>query len=108
MQTSGTAGEANLVVARFANGQIIKGSTRDFFPDRPQFHVLPKGAMTGVPVKVSELKAVFFVRDLLGNRLRNKNRKFPAVDQGPQTGRRIAGSGLPRVRPNGLSNRCWR
>ena len=90
MQSSGNPGEANLVVARFANGQIIKGMTRDFYPDRPQFHVLAKGALTGVPVKVSELKAIFFVRDLLGNRLRNKTRKFPAVDQGPQTGRRIA------------------
>jgi hypothetical protein len=90
MQTSGKPGEQNLVVARYANGQVIKGSTRDFHPDRAVFHVLPKGVATGVPVKVSELKAVFFVHDLIGNRMRNKNRKFPAVDQGPQTGRRIA------------------
>jgi len=83
-------GENNLVVARYRNGQVVKGYTRDFFPDRPQFHVLPKGGHTAVPVRTQELKAVFFVRDLMGNRLRHKNRKFPAVDAGPQSGRRIA------------------
>jgi hypothetical protein len=87
------AGENNLVVARYRNGQVVKGYTRDFFPDRPSFHVLVKGATgpEGVqPIKTAELKALFFVRDLVGNRLRNKNRKFPPVDTGPQQGRRIA------------------
>ena len=84
------AGESNLVVARYRNGQVIKGYTRDFFPDRPLFHVLPKGGQATVPIKTAELKGVFFVHDLLGNRLHNKGRRFPAVDQGPQTGRRIA------------------
>jgi uncharacterized protein DUF6982 len=83
-------GENNLVVARYRNGQVVKGYTRDFFPERPLFHVLPKGGAQSVPVKAAELKAVFFVRDLLGNRLRHKNRRFPAQDVGPQTGRRIA------------------
>jgi len=91
--TGGTApagGENNLVVARYRNGQVVKGYTRDFFPDRPLFHVLPKGSAQSVPVKTAELKGVFFVRDLLGNRLRHKNRRFPATDTGPQLGRRIA------------------
>jgi len=83
-------GENNLVVARYRSGQVIKGQTRDFYPERPLFHVLPKGGAQAVPVKVAELKAVFFVRDLLGNRLRHKNRRFPAQDSGPQMGRRIA------------------
>jgi hypothetical protein len=82
--------ENNLVVARYRNGQVVKGYTRDFFPDRPLFHVLPKGGQATVPVRTAELKGVFFVHDLLGNRLHNKGRRFPAVDQGPQTGRRIA------------------
>ena len=83
-------GENNLVVARYRNGQVVKGYTRDFFPERPLFHVLPKGGSQAVPVKTAELKGVFFVKDLLGNRLRHKNRRFPAVDSGPQVGRRIA------------------
>ncbi|MEP7027253.1 MAG: hypothetical protein ABI960_01535 [Candidatus Eisenbacteria bacterium] len=90
-QPGGVAmGENNLVVARYRNGQVVKGYTRDFFPDRPLFHVLPKGGQTAVPVKTAELKGVFFVRDLVGSRTRNKGRRFPAVDQGPQTGRRIS------------------
>ena len=84
------AGENNLVVARYRSGQVVKGYTRDFFPDRPLYHVLPRGGAQAVAVKTAELKAVFFVRDLVGNRLRHKNRRFPAQDVGPQTGRRIA------------------
>jgi hypothetical protein len=84
------AGENNLVVARYRNGQVIKGYTRDFFPDRPLFHVMPKGGTEGMPIRTAELKGLFFVRDLLGNRLRNKGRRFPAVDQGATNGRRIA------------------
>ena len=83
-------GENNLVVARYRTGQVVKGYTRDFFPDRPLFHVLPRGGQAAVPVKTAELKALFFVRDLMGNKMRHKNRKFPAVDAGPQSGRRIA------------------
>ena len=83
-------GENNLVVARYRNGQVVKGYTRDFFPDRPQFHVLSKGVPQAIAVKTAELKGVFFVRDLVGNRLRHKNRRFPAQDSGPQLGRRIA------------------
>ena len=86
----GGAGEKNLVVARYRSGEVVKGYTQDFVPDRPLFHVLPRGSQVSVAVKTAELKAVFFVRDLMGNKLRQKNRKFPAVDSGPQTGRRIA------------------
>ena len=84
------SGENNLVVARYRTGEVVKGYTRDFFPERPVFHVLPKGGQVSVQVKTPELKGVFFVRDLLGNRLRNKGRRFPAVDLGPHTGRRVA------------------
>jgi hypothetical protein len=87
---TGGAGDNNLVVARYRNGQVVKGYTRDFFPERPVFHVLPRGGSQSVPVKLADLKGVFFVRDLLGNRLRHKNRRFPAQDPGPQSGRRIA------------------
>ena len=83
-------GDVNLVVARYRAGHVVKGQTQDFFPERPLFHVLPRGATQSVPVKTAELKGVFFVRDLLGNRVRHKNRRFPAQDVGPQKGRRIA------------------
>ena len=83
------SGENNLVVARHRTGEVVKGYTRDFFPDRPVFHVLPKGGQVSVQVKTAELKGVFFVRDLLGNRARKKNRSFPPQDPGMQGGRHI-------------------
>lgn len=83
-------GTVNLVVARFQNGSMVKGSTQDFYPERPIFHVVPRGATQAVNIRMSELKAVFFVRDLLGNRLRNKQRDFPTADPSPAPGRRIA------------------
>jgi hypothetical protein len=88
--TTPAGGENNLVVARYRNGQVVKGYTRDFFPDRPQFHVLSRGAEQAVAVRTAELKGLFFVRDLIGNKNRHKNRRFPAQDTGPQLGRRIA------------------
>jgi len=83
-------GESNLVVARFRDGHVIKGHTRDFTPERHLFHVLPRGGLVTVPIDTADLKAVFFVRDLVGNKLFHKKRVFPSFDAGPQTGRRIA------------------
>ena len=63
--------EARKIVARFQNGKIVKGYTQNFFPNRPVFHVLPMDATSKadpVEIQVSELKAVFFVRDFVGNK----------------------------------------
>jgi hypothetical protein len=84
------AGASSLVVARYRDGQVIKGYTRDFVPGQSQFHVLPRGGLQPLPVDTAELKGVFFVRDLAGNKLFHKKRLFPAFDAGPQSGRRIA------------------
>jgi len=85
-----TAGASNLVAARGRDGSVVKGHTRDFLPDGTLFHVLPRGAAQSVPVLMEELKAVFFVRDLIGNKLHDKNRMFPPFDASPDLGRRIA------------------
>ena len=63
--------EASKIVARFLNGKIVKGYTQNFFPNRPVFHVLPMDAASKTDpeeIQVSELKAVFFVRDFFGNK----------------------------------------
>lgn len=59
-----------LVVARYRDGRLLKGTTRDFSPLRPEFHLHPDGdaAAPAVKVTVSSLKAVFFVRTLEGDR----------------------------------------
>ena len=63
--------EASKIVARFLDGKIVKGYTQNFFPNRPVFHVLPMDAASKtdpIEIQVSELKAVFFVRDFVGNK----------------------------------------
>jgi hypothetical protein len=63
--------EASKIIARFQDGKMLKGYTQNFFPNRPVFHVLPMDAARAtksVEIRVSELKAVFFVRDFLGNK----------------------------------------
>ena len=54
------------VVLHFAKGPVLRGTTADFHPSKPGFHVTaPDGRVVHVPVRV--LKAVFFVRDLRGD-----------------------------------------
>jgi len=62
--------EPSKIVARFCDGRTVKGTTQNFFPNKPVFHVLRLGG-TGpgdvIEVKVEDLKAIFFVRDFTGN-----------------------------------------
>ena len=60
----------SLVVARFKDGHVLKGATLDFFPNREAFHIQPTSTAPGtqpLPVKLSDLKAVFFVKSLTGD-----------------------------------------
>ena len=54
------------VVARFSDGRLIKGTSVDVAPGRPTCHIQTADAGT-VPVALTELKALFFVRDLNGD-----------------------------------------
>jgi hypothetical protein len=58
------------VVVRYKNGAVVKGTTSDFAPNRTAFTVNqePPSAAGPVPVKIEDLKAVFFVHSFLGNR----------------------------------------
>ena len=63
-------GIINKVVVRFKDGVIMKGQTSDFFPNKKEFHLeVQPGEI--VSINTNELKAVFFVKDLEGD----KNRK---------------------------------
>ena len=57
------------VVVRYADGRFTNGKTYDFQVGRPRFHVFADPRISdALPVRVdmSDLKAVFFVRDLAG------------------------------------------
>jgi hypothetical protein len=61
----------NKVVARYADGRMVKGSTSDFVPTKDVFHVAEVNAPLGtrpVTLLVKELKAVFFVKDFVGRK----------------------------------------
>lgn len=78
----------NKVVARYADGRLLKGSTGDFNPTKEIFHVLPpEPGAAPVAVAVRDLKAVFFVRDLSGNARYDERKTFDPMK--PLPGRRI-------------------
>jgi len=76
----------NRIVARFADGRMLKGTTQDFAPAKDAFHViLSEGGSRPVKVAVGDLKAIFFVKDLVGNPGYREAGEF----KGPVTGRRL-------------------
>ena len=60
----------NLVVVKKKDGTLIKGSIGNFLPDKLAFHVNTRtGATeTTIELKVMDLKAIFFVKSLEGNK----------------------------------------
>ena len=61
--------EPTKIVVHYLNGEVIKGFTQDFFPNKPLFHLYPITDPTGEAIEVlmKDLKALFFVRDFNGN-----------------------------------------
>jgi hypothetical protein len=80
----------NKVIARYADGDMTKGVTADFFPNKETFHVSVEGAGNGAPpvlVSTKDLKALFFVKDFAGNPEHVESNQFDAGH--PAAGRRI-------------------
>lgn len=82
--------EQNRVVARFSDGKTVKGTTQDFFPNRPAFHVLPVGGAAGVEVQRRHLKALFFVKTFEGDADRKDLPGFVAAPPETAQGKKIA------------------
>jgi hypothetical protein len=57
---------ANEVVAHYMGGRLVKGTSLNVGPDRPTCHIRTAEQGT-IEVKLAELKALFFVRDLVGD-----------------------------------------
>ena len=61
---------ANKIVVHGRDGSIVKGTTSDFLPKKPFFHVAV-GGMSSDKTKrifVKNLKAIFFVKDFAGDK----------------------------------------
>ena len=66
------------VVVRYRDGRILKGLTQDFFPNKNSFHLFLTDSPSGKPIEVlvKELKAVFVVRDFVGNPQYNERKEY--------------------------------
>jgi hypothetical protein len=76
--------ETNKVVVRFKDGSIMKGKTRDFFPNKASFHLETLNGETKT-IDVEQLKAFFWVKDFEGNKSYDEDYK----DEIAGTGRKI-------------------
>ena len=82
--------ETNKVVVRFLDGRVQKGTTEDFFPNRPSFHLRPLGGSEVLDIRCKELKAVFFVKDFAGDPKRHEARSFERATTDISRGKKIA------------------
>ncbi len=66
------------VVMRYSDGRLIKGFTQDFFPNKERFHVTAADNPSDGPIEVSinDLKAIFMVRDFIGDPLFKERKKY--------------------------------
>ncbi len=81
---------SNLVVARYNDGRVLKGTTRDFSANRTMFHIEVQDSGEVVELRCRQLKALFFVRTLEGDSSRQDLRGFVDGPQETSHGRKIA------------------
>jgi len=71
------------VVARFRDGRLVRGYTTDFHPSKPRLHLAAEpNSHDTLFLHLSNLKALFFVRDFAGDRMRVDCQEFGAPPQG--------------------------
>ena len=65
------------LVARYLDGRVVKGHTLDFSMNKEAFHLSSIDDPTAVSeVRIEQLKAVFFVKDFMGNRDYDERAEF--------------------------------
>jgi hypothetical protein len=67
------------IVVKYQDGQIIKGWVEEFSPEQDSFVFFPLieySPQEKMEIKLNSLKAVFFVKDFLGNKNYQKVRTF--------------------------------
>ena len=76
------ADDERRVVARFTDGRVLKGTTQDFAPNEPKFHLVPDGddASKALEIPLGALKALFFVKSWEGDPKRVDDDSFELVN----------------------------
>ena len=76
----------NKIVVHMKDGKILKGVTQDFLPSRESLHLLPaEGGGVPVRIRLEDMKALFYVKDYVGNRDFVARRQF---DEAKRAGRK--------------------
>jgi hypothetical protein len=81
--STAASGAWQKVVARFQDGRLVRGYTADFHPSKPQLHLStePNSSDT-LSLQIATLKALFFVRDFKGDRMRIDRHEFVTAPHG--------------------------
>jgi hypothetical protein len=85
-------GEKNRVVVHFKDGRLIKGYTTDFVPARDIFHLVTEDGENKErthEIRCSDLKAVFFVKTLEGDKDYEEKKHFDDIDASGRRGLKI-------------------
>jgi len=72
----------NKIVIRYADGNVKKGTTADFFPNKVIFHLMDKNSGNNEEININDLKAVFFVKNFDGNSEYNERDQVVRVGLG--------------------------
>jgi len=84
--------ELNRVVARFRDGNMLKGYSYDFTPLADSFHLAPaheKHQQNSREIMLSELKALFFVKTFAGNPSYDEKKRYDEVENPHLRGMKI-------------------
>ena len=80
----------NTIVVRYVDGRVAKGTTTNFLPTKDRFNLFPDESAPGTrtqEILLSDLKAVFFVNDLVGSPTHDERNQFDPSK--PVFGRKI-------------------
>jgi len=77
--------EPTKVIVKYTNGTVMKGFTQNFSPNRDWFYLTPVDKSSGgtIQVLVKRLKAIFIVRDFMGNPKYDERKKYVEGESPP-------------------------
>jgi hypothetical protein len=90
MDAERPATETMRVVVHLNDGRLLKGTTQDFFPNRPSFHLQPREGGEAIDVKCAQTKALFFVKSFEGDAQRRDLRGFISAPADASRGKKVA------------------
>jgi hypothetical protein len=77
--------EPTKVVVKYTNGTVLKGFTQNFSSNKDWFYLTPVDKSSGgtIQVIVKHLKAIFIVRDFIGNSKYDERKKYVEGENPP-------------------------